>query len=215
MDIKLSTIIISYNRLEYLKKTVESYLTVTLENPRLDKEGSDFILIDNASEEPGFAQYLETVAKETPFKVIINPVNVGWGAAVNQALKEVKNDWILLSNSDVIYNDSNWLARCVDAYERNPSLGILGLWNHTAHGSLGKGDGVNIKDNMPAVGWFLKRDFINKVGLLEEHGPCSTKGGNGEDTEYCGRAIKNGYLVAGLMGSDGTPYDAALHITGY
>ena len=31
--------------------------------------------------------------------------------------------------------------------------------------------------------------------MLSEHGPCDTKGGNGEDTEYVMRMKDKGYLV--------------------
>ena len=138
--------------------------------------------------------------------------NYGWGKAVNQGLVFFKNgnmsEYILISNNDVIYHDG-WYEKCLQAYEKHPDTGILGVWKHTAHSTIAVDGEYVIRDQMPAVGWLMKRAVIDSVGAFPEHGPCPTKGGNGEDTEYCVRVQQKGYLVAGLKD------DVATHIDGY
>ena len=62
---------------------------------------------------------------------------------------------------------------------------------------------------MPAVGWLMNKYAICKIGEFPEHGSCLTKGGNGEDVEYCIRAQEKGFYVCGLK------EDVANHFDGY
>jgi glycosyltransferase involved in cell wall biosynthesis len=203
----LIVIVITHNRLEYTKRTIDSLLRTV---PK-----ANFVIFDNASTEEGFKEYLENLYINNKFQFIVGGFyeNMGWGKAVNEALKEAlrgadKDDLILLSNNDVEYFDG-WFEQCTALYEKYPQIGILGVWKHTAHGIIeDKGDLI-VKDQMPAVGWLMQQDKLKQIGTFPEHGPCDTKGGNGEDVTYCIMAAQKGFLVAAPK------EDVANHIDGY
>lgn len=200
--ISLDVILITHNRMEYLPKTLGS----------LEKNlGMDHRLIiwDNNSNQDQKA-YLTGYALNNPefVQLILCDNNLGWGAAVNEAMMYSHSDYVLLINDDVEF-DPGFIGKCFKAYRDNPAIGILGLWHHIAHSEIGKGEGIILKNDMPAVAWLLYRNHINEIGRFKENGPCKTKGGNGEDTDYCTRAIEKGFIVCGLE------TDVAHHMTGY
>lgn len=205
----LSIIVVTHNRLHYTQRTIES-LNQTVPNSRI-------VVIDNNSTEAGMKEYL--VSLSTNFKskdyglippafVIFNKENLGWAAAVNIALKHCITEYILVSNNDCIYSPG-WYEKCLALYNKYEKIGILGVWKHRSHGVRQDLGDLVIKDDMPAVGWLLKRSLINIVGAFTEKGPCFTKGGNGEDTTYVLRTQEKGFVVAAPK------EDVAQHIDGY
>ena len=193
----LTVIVITHNRLEYTKRTIDS-LKRTIPNAKIS-------IYDNCSTEEGMNEYLSTL---TDCIVTINDKNEGWGKAVNDALRITPYDkYVLISNNDVGYYDG-WYEKCLMAYEKYPNIGLLGVWKHSAHGIKENLGDLIIKDQMPAVGWLFTKEHLNKIGDFPEHGPCNTKGGNGEDVEYCIKTEQVGLLVCGL------PEDIANHYDG-
>ena len=197
----LTIILITHNRLEYTKRTIES-LKRTVPHARLCVwvNGTDQVLKD----------YVHSVVRDED--VIECDENIGWGKAVNEAMSPMcfdpKTEYVLLSNNDVEYYDG-WYEKCLALYEKYTKIGVLGVWRHTAHGVRQDLGDMMIKDDMPAVGWLMKRSVMNDIGPVAEHGPCPTKGGNGEDSNYTQRAIEKGYWVCGP-----NP-DVANHLDGY
>lgn len=200
----LDIILVTYNRLEYTRKTISSILT-TLAGVTPVR----WIIVDNVSTEDGYQEWLDRLAGWDNVTLIKNTVNVGWGAAVNQALTHSTSEWVLISNNDCIYK-RDWYEGAKALYDKyRDRIGILGLWKHIAHGTKQDLGDLVVKDDMPAVAWLLKRELIDKIGPFAEKGPCPTKGGNGEDTDYTQRAMAAGYWVCGPKD------DLATHITGY
>lgn len=199
----LTVIVVAFNRLEYTRRTVRSLAATVPKDTRV-------ILFDNCSTEPGFREYAYGEFRQTfpNSKYVWRVSNAGWGQAVNEALVDAKTEHVLVSNNDVEYKPG-WYEECLRLYAKYPKIGVLGVWKHIHHGVLeDKGDLI-VKDQMPAVGWLLRRQFIDEMGAFPVHGPCATKGGNGEDVAYCIRAAQKGYMVAGPK------EDVATHIDGY
>lgn len=199
----LTVIVVTHNRLDYTRRTIESLLRTT-------PIGTKFLIFDNHSDETGMREYLSSFAIDNPHDayIVLGDRNLGWGAAVNIMLKEVKTDLVLISNNDVVYED-DWYEKLLDLYEKYPQVGIMAVWKHTAHGVKQDLGDLIVKDQMPAVGWLMKMNFINTLAGFPEHGPCSTKGGNGEDVAMCIRTEEFGFLVAAPK------EDVAYHIDGY
>lgn len=201
-------ILTSFNRLEYTKRTV-----ATLISSGAFHTCQRFIVVDNHSTEPGVEDFLNELAKYKNTFILRRPTNDGWGMAVNDALAISRAEYVLLSNNDVEYSMHfiGRMFRAFEAFADNP-IGILGVWRHTAHSVVENGwsrtDFQEMTD-VPAVGWLIWKPAMEKAGMLPEHGPCATKGGNGEDTEYVQRMKACGFLV-GVLGED-----VALHIDGY
>jgi GT2 family glycosyltransferase len=184
-----------------------------------------FIIVDNASTEDGVKYFLDYLKKKYRAIIVSLPENHGWGSAVNAGIGISMAPYILLSNNDVEYKydfHRNMLsifnkALLLPPNRESKGIGILGAWRHTAHGIVEGGvynDDFVEMDNVPAVAWMLSKEAMIEIGMLPEHGPCDTKGGNGEDTEYVMRMKDKGYLV-GVPKIALNEETLAHHIDGY
>lgn len=203
-----------WNRLEYTKRTVASLIA---SGAVADCER--FIVVDNRSLEAGMDEFLNDLYSNVPNAsgkvfLIRRNKNDGWAAAVNDALGLSRAEYVFLSNNDVEYS-YEFYKRMFDIFSHQSEIGILGVWRHTAHAFLNANKGgvqnewFREMDNLPAVGWMIPRKAINQIGVLSEHGPCFTKGGNGEDVDYCMRMINAGFKI-------GVPSeDLGCHLDGY
>ena len=207
MGDNLTVIVVTHNRWDYTRRTLDSLFKTVPE--------AYFLIIDNNSDEETVLGLEEIACKNNNVELIFRDENEGWGKAVNYAMNYLledydllQNEYVLISNNDVEYFEG-WYTRCLMVYEKYSKIGILGVWKHISHGVLeNKGDLI-IKDQMPAVGWLMTVRHILDIGEVPEHGPCLTKGGNGEDVGYCIKTAEKGYWVCGL------PEDVANHFDGY
>lgn len=81
----------------------------------------DRIVVDNASTD-GSLERLK--AMDPGLTVISNPRNLGFAAAVNQAVAAAKGKWMLSCNLDVEF-EPDYVARLVAAGERDPMIGSV------------------------------------------------------------------------------------------
>src|SRR5665213_577710 len=195
-------IITSWNRLDYLKRTIGSLI----QSGAFDA-AERVIIVDNGSTEEGVHSFLEDMRRERGTFLVLLPHNRGWGAAVNDALGLSRAPFLFVCNNDVEF-ELDFHLRMLEILDKpiilpagHPGIngiGILGLWRHTSHGLVAGGvqnEWFCEMDNVPAVGWLMSKYAMEKVGMLPEHGICLTKGGNGEDTAYVNRMKEAGYLV--------------------
>jgi GT2 family glycosyltransferase len=78
----------------------------------------ELILVDNASSD----RIAQAAAKADPSLILIeNPENLGFAAAVNQAARQARGQWLALLNPDA-YADDNWLERLLAAAKANPDV---------------------------------------------------------------------------------------------
>lgn len=200
-------ILTTFNRVAYTKRTVASILS-----SGAFASCQRFIIVDNHSLEEGMKEFLDDMAAYQKVFIIRRPTNDGWATAVNDALGMSRAEYILLSNNDVEYQPG-FMERMFDVIAKadiNAPIGLLGVWRHTSHSETGlKNNGFTEMTDVPAVGWLLWKQAMEKVGMIPEHGPCLTKGGNGEDSKYVQMMKAAGFLV-------GVPSeDVATHIDGY
>lgn len=196
----LIVVIVTWNRADYTLKTFQSLLATV---PK-----AKFIFVDNNSTDGTKEMFKE--AENAKYTIILRDKNEGWGVAINEALvyidyHNLKSDYILLSNNDVEYSE-DWYSKATTLYEKYPDIGILGLWKHKNHGVYRDYGDMVTKDQMPATCWLLKPEIIKDLGPIAEKGECLTKGGNGEDVDYCIKAENKGYLIAGPVP------DLAIHL---
>lgn len=204
-------IITVWNRLDHTKRTIASLIATGIM-----ADCARFIVVDNRSTEEGMQEFLDDLWKHTPetagkMFLLKRSRNEGWGIAVNDALGLSRAEYVLLINNDVEFAQDA-IKQALESFAHQSNIGILALWRHTAHGFVHGGvqnEWFREMDNVPAVAWFMAKSVMQVVGMLPEHGPCLTKGGNGEDTGYVGRMKQMGYLT-------GVPaHDLATHIDGY
>jgi GT2 family glycosyltransferase len=210
MNPTFDIILVSFNRLEYTKDTVGSLIA-----SGAYADCARFIVADNNSTQEGTDAFLTDMAHVGKTFVLRRPRNDGWATAVNDALGLSRAEYVLLINNDVSFMP-DFHKEMLKPFEsaNMPAgvipVGLVGGWRHTAHGfDTIQTPVFRSMTDVPAVAWMLSKKAMEKVGMLEEHGPCSTKGGNGEDSNYTQRMKGAGFLV-GV-----TPTDVCNHITGY
>jgi len=125
----LSTVLLSYNRLHLLKKTVESYLS-TISVPH------ELIIVDNASTED-CRRYIENICKkESSITGIFLTKNFG-GEAFNIGLSLASSPYLHTSENDLEYLP-NWDKKLLKKFELFPKLGQLSLYSHKPQSELGE-----------------------------------------------------------------------------
>lgn len=102
---KLSIITLTYNKLEYTKKFVES----------LYKYTNDFelIIVDNGSTD-GTVEYLKSL---NGIKTIFNSENAGFSKGNNQGIEIAEGEYIGFLNNDILLYP-NWFEECEKVFEK-------------------------------------------------------------------------------------------------
>lgn len=112
---KVTIAILNYNGSELL----ESYL------PMIEYSASnydvDVMVIDNKSEDLS-VDYIKEWHPE--INVVELTKNYGFAGGYNKGLKDVKTDYVVIINSDVLVTE-NWLDPIIDAMEADSKLGIV------------------------------------------------------------------------------------------
>lgn len=153
--------------------------------------------------------------------------NLGFTKNVNFGFKNTENDVVIL-NSDTLVTPE-WLEKLeIAAYKDDKIAAVNPFSNYGQFSSIPtKFEGFNLEveyqevvncvslmENVPEfievpclVGFcmYFKREILNKVGLLDEE---SFPRGYGEETDWCGRARKQGYKLIV------TPKSYVFHIGG-
>jgi len=114
--IDLSVIIVNYNVREFTEQCLRSLFA------DLDDRPFEIFVVDNASTD-GSVEYLRSSFPQ--ITLIANEVNVGFGAANNQALKRSNGKYLLVLNPDTIVQ-KNSLKALIQVLEQNPKVGAVG-----------------------------------------------------------------------------------------
>lgn len=107
-------IIINYNGKDLTVDCINSIRKTT--------ENANIIVIDNASTD-GSVEALSVLFPE--IKIIRNEKNYGYAAAVNIGVKHSKNEFLIISNNDVIYQE-NSLNLLLKMLKDNPDVAVAG-----------------------------------------------------------------------------------------
>ncbi|MFA5336186.1 MAG: glycosyltransferase family 2 protein [Candidatus Omnitrophota bacterium] len=204
MEVKCDLILLSWNNLPLLKKSVDSILRCTKERCRL-------IIVDNASTEHGLKEYLLTLkgGANIEIETVFNCVNEGFARGMNKGLKMSNAGFACILNNDIIVTDG-WLTEMIKAAQSDPSIGIVnpssnnfglrargGVSAEKLAAGLRKDSGRWIEMNA-GVGFcmLIKREVMKKIGYLDdEYGFAYF-----EDTDYSRRAQKAGYICVMAKG---------------
>ncbi len=193
-----SIILVTHNQWNYTRQCLESVRFRT-------DEPYELILVDNGSTD-GTAEFLRS---QPDVRLISNPDNRGFPAAVNQGLAIARGRQIVLLNNDTIVT-TGWLRRLLKALESDPSIGLVGPVSNRVSGpqqievdyrDLASLDGFawvwgrrhagQVRDLDRLVGFclLLKREVVDQIGGFDERFGI----GNFEDDDYCLRTRAGGY----------------------
>ena len=221
----LSIIIVSFNTEELTRQCLTSLFQA---DKRLDFSGkpqgeekipAEIIVVDNNSTD-GTRRYLFSLKKKIPsLRLLLNPENVGFGRANNQAMKVARGEYFLLLNSDTIIPEAA-ISQTLLWLSSHPEVDLVGCKLLNKDGSLQLSAGrfptlgrvfltlfldhfLRNKAMMfsPAkicfVDWvmgafmLLRRDVFRQTGGFDEKIFMYT-----EELEWCFRIKKAGFQIA-------------------
>lgn len=109
---KLSIITLTYNKLEYTKKYLESLFKYT----------SDFelIIVDNGSTD-GTVEYLQSIPN---IKLILNKENLGFSRGNNQGIEIASGEYIGFLNNDILLAP-NWFEEIEKIFNTKQNVGFV------------------------------------------------------------------------------------------
>ncbi|MEW6698049.1 MAG: glycosyltransferase [Bacillota bacterium] len=198
---KTSIIILTYNKLEYTQKCIESIRKYT-------KFGTyEIIVVDNNSTD-GTVDWLR---RQKDLRVIYNKENMGFPKGCNQGIEISMGSNILLLNNDTIVTHG-WLNNLLNCLYSSEAIGAVGpVTNncsnqqtievsyqteqemHNFARKYNQPDCGKWEQRLKLVGYCLliRREVIDKVGLLDER----FSPGNFEDDDLSFRIIQAGYTL--------------------
>lgn len=116
MTPRLSIATVTYRNVEDTAAFIESIAkTVT--------EPYEIVIVNNNADE-SVVNYLSSLTGAVT--VINNPVNLGIGFAMNQAMRACRGDFIVRSDSDVILQHIGWEVPMIELLTKYPELGAVG-----------------------------------------------------------------------------------------
>lgn len=147
----LSIIIVNWRVRELLHDCLQSVFN----NTRLARERYEVVVVDNDSGDGSAAMVREAF----PDAVLIeNSMNLGFGAANNQAMAVCSGEWVLLLNPDTLVPPGA-IDRMLDKMLSSPRVAVLGCRLENADGSLQRWTGGAFPDiwNLLCHYFFLDR----------------------------------------------------------
>lgn len=197
-------LVLSWNRGDLLVPCVERILRHTDVPSRL-------WVVDNASDDPETAVYLDRLSRQNtdgPVEVAVvrRARNEGFAIGMNDGLSRTQAPWICLLNHDVLVTEG-WLSEMIRVAEANPQIGLLNpMSNEFNAGPMEPGPAIDevarrLKarrgrwlENWLGVGFcvLLSRRVFERVGTLDEQ----FQPMYAEDADYSLRVRQAGWICA-------------------
>ena len=189
---KLSIITLTYNKLKYTKKYIESLYKYTRD--------FELIVVDNGSTD-GTREYLKSLNN---VKVIFNDENLGFSKGNNQGLKIAEGEYIGFLNNDILLYP-NWFEECEKVFEQenvafvgprdiDPHFDNTNEKNYIKYFKKNYSYKEDFEKNFDACIFscvITKREVLNKIGNFDEnYSPAFF-----EDNDFKYRAILAGYGI--------------------
>jgi hypothetical protein len=92
--------------------------------------GGKLLVFDNGSDDGSDRDALELMGQNPLFSLVRSPVNLGFAAGVNEAMRVVDTDVTVIANSDTLFSEGS-LTNLVEGLLRHPRAGLAGprlLW---------------------------------------------------------------------------------------
>lgn len=222
-----SVVILSYNRPEYLRRSVESLHLHTSYPYEL------IVVSDGSIDAQERRVVYELVESKLVSTAIINAGrNLGIGTGINRGFRASSGAFLVKADADFEYKEG-WLEEATDLLGIFPEIGVLGLFHYFHDPCHWKkkfieyrekdGKKVEIVEDFVGLG-AMRREVWEKNGLFTEDGRAFA-----EDVDYKLRLQSRGYLLglpledkvvnvgfgeqhSSLIKSIGTPGDPATYI---
>jgi GT2 family glycosyltransferase len=123
----VSVVITSFNRLDLLKQTVDSF------NANNTYPIDDFIIIEDS----GKPEVHEQLSREYPnYHLILNDKNIGLVESIDKAYAEVRSDYVFHSEDDYLFYKPDFIQKSIDVLEANDK--IMQVWIRATDDTMGQ-----------------------------------------------------------------------------
>ncbi len=203
MNRTVCAVMVTYNRLESLKKALANYFDQSV-------QPSALIIVDNCSTD-GTIEYLKSIQNHNNIHCLFSPSNVGAGAGLSQAmiyaLEHMSPDYFWMIEDDTYYKKEALaeLLRCIESYSYD-MISLKGFkYNFGSTVTVIGNDKIQPVPFSLLDGSLIKAEIIRKIGppKKEYFMMC-------DDYEFSLRLKKNGYKI-GLINIESAEY---LHLGG-
>ncbi len=195
--LRCDVILVSWNKLEYTKACLESFLQCT----RAEEVDYRLLIIDNGSDRE-VVEYLTDFQQRHPrVELLINAENRGLVSAVNQGTRRSTAPFICWLNNDLLFTEG-WLVAMLRVAEAHPRIGLFnpsGKLHHETPKTFAqrivrqpRDGGAPYREVSECNGACLlvRREVIDRIGLLDE----AYASGGMDDSDYSRRAAQAGFL---------------------
>lgn len=117
---------------------------------QVGRSGGKLLVFDNGSEDGSDRDALELMGDNPCFSLVRSPVNLGFAAGVNEAMRGVDTGVTIIANSDTLFSEGS-ITSLLEGLLRHPRAGLAGprlLW---PDGSLQQ----SMRD-FPFPGWIIR-----------------------------------------------------------
>ncbi len=140
--------ILSWNRLHYLRATLESARRC-IKYPRIQ-----WIVLDNCSTEPGLAEYLKSISWLDEL-IFLKSDHV---TAMNEIVEKARGEVLLMWPDDMQFIvEGEWMAEYISILMANPWIGSMSLncqRRQTIQRNLGFKSSLHLRDIFSEIKWF-------------------------------------------------------------
>jgi len=185
MSDAIDIIMVTYNRLELTKKSINSILERTKIPYRL-------IVVDNLSTDGVRNFLLELWKKGKIQEIILNNDNIGLEKALNLGLNKVESEYFVSTDNDIIASEG-WLSRLKDLIEKNPDYGAIGCRPQVlvGVGNIFKTDKEVAESICGSHLRIFRTEVIKKIGGWTDR--FDNDGRGNEEHDICGKLKREGY----------------------
>ena len=170
--------LLSYNRPETLKRTINSLFSNTVGSFNLT-------IVDNGSTDTDTIDFLKSLEKNK-VKVIYNEKNLGLSRGVNQGLEQAKNKYIVRMDNDAVVLTKNWDNIFYNFMENHTEVGMV---CPTTMKGINRGDYFEVK-------WALGFFFMFRKEIFDIIGGYCEKISHQQEADYAIRVRMAGWKVA-------------------
>lgn len=116
----VSIVVLNYNGRDYLSMTLPPLFKLTYPS-------YEIIVVDNHSTDDS-QEYLQALANnDSRLRLVINPVNYGYGRGKNIGVEQAKGEYILLLDEDIQIDAPNIITELLELYGQLPDPGFISL----------------------------------------------------------------------------------------
>ena len=114
----VSILVVTYNSAAYVKPCLDSILRNT------SYPSYEVILVDNGSKDDTVEQLRQYAERDSRFRVIALPQNLGFAGGNNHAAQQSRGEYLIFLNVDTMVT-SGWIDRLMGHMRQDPSIGMI------------------------------------------------------------------------------------------